>query len=846
MTSKKFPMSRPILLQDIERTPEDRKAIAAWQLAILHAKRLGHQVMFPGSGSRMITVPNQYAQAVQVVIHQNRVYRTMMVRCEEQANKGLIDPADVKLYANVAAYLRDVLCGFEEECDEYTGTAGPFRSARLDFHFALVIAGKSSFTPGSARKLEKKLGVTWESILRGEEVPEIEKRNDLPPHSCCTTLKSYGSARRSSISCIDFHDMMDIHKMIDRFVGERVDEFKSKAAMALEKGTGEKGNPKEVVPAEKGKGKEVVPVEKGKGKEVVRVDKGKGKEVVPANKGKGKEVVPADKGKRKAISRTTPVEEGRSQTLTIKLPGSGPRGVQKQGTTNQKDSTKKQAKSGGNHSDDQTASATRSTQIAAQEALDQFSAMDISSEKDTRGKDKSSSSNPGKDRQGKGVANRSSKAPTVDAQSEDRTGSAIDKAKAAGNDPLKDTGTSGQGGLVGSVDTGFTSIEPIPGPLKKVWLEMAMDEADGTRIGNNLGMWLTTRFRFLAGIPVEGDVSGQLIPQSPDAYPFPHYDDYLEALGLERLYAALRSAEETTPRFEPLEPLPANRAWVFHDNHPTKNVVADAEDPIEDEVEVSEMVEQNRADGDVDGVSDRTNRSGMVQRVMNSGEGGEDVEEDGPGACAGTMGPSAEILIAGALVREESPERALTEKANASERALSHCPPKARSGGRRGTGQETSQASNKPYLRSLVVFWGTSERGGPPTHSLKLQVPPVKLPRLGILIQTVATPASVESSAHAYDIHFVPVDNVHARSASYVQHSTEVITSMPDNTLTRMEDITAECNCLKQGRRELRSTRLSLFETSKCPSMDSVRDAERICPDLRGHVGLIDLRRSGP
>ncbi|KAG0692219.1 hypothetical protein DFH29DRAFT_882808 [Suillus ampliporus] len=602
-----FQLSRPILLQDIEHTPEDRKAIVAWELQIVYTKRLGHQVMFLGRGSWMITVPNQYAQALQVVIHQNRVYRNMMVQCDEQVNKDLIDPVDVNLYANVAAYLRDVLHGFEEECDKYMGSADQFRSAHLNFHFALVIAGRSSFTPGSTWKLEKKLGATWESILRGEEVPEIEKWQ--------------GEAAYHALMCIT------------GLSGERVDEFKSKAVMALEKGTGEKGNPKEVVPAEKGKGKEVVPVEKGKGKEVVPVEKGKGKdvvpvnkgkgkEVIPANKGKGKEVVPADKGKRKAISWTMPVE-GRSQMLTIKLLGSGPQGVQKQGTTNQKDSTKKQAKSGGNHSDDQTASVMCSTQIAAQEALDQFSVMDISLEKDTRGKDKSLSSNPGKDRQGKGVANHLSKAPTVDAQS-----------KGKGNNPLKDTGTSGQGGLVGSID---------------------------------------------------------LIPQSPDAYPFPHYDDYLEALGLERLYAALGSAEESpghlvylfhalgraalntnqlshsNPRFEPLEPLPPTMLGGPR-QPPDKNVVADAEDPIEDEVEVSEMVDTG-ADGDVDSISDKD---------TDQQEGGEDVEEDGSEACAGTMVVDRDLNCGGISEGGESREGTDGESKRKRADSLAFSPPKVR------------------------------------------------------------------------------------------------------------------------------------------------------------------------
>lgn len=70
-------------------------------------------------------------------------------------------------------------------------------------------------------------------------------------------------------------------------------------------------------------------------------------------------------------------------------------------------------------------------------------------------------------------------------------------------------------------------------------------EGDGITVSASLLTWMIERYRILVGIPLNEHLHGQLIPQSPDEYDDLPEHDYLEALGIERLYAALVNAERS-------------------------------------------------------------------------------------------------------------------------------------------------------------------------------------------------------------------------------------------------------------------------------------------------------------
>lgn len=56
------------------------------------------------------------------------------------------------------------------------------------------------------------------------------------------------------------------------------------------------------------------------------------------------------------------------------------------------------------------------------------------------------------------------------------------------------------------------------------------------------------RFRQLSNADMNADLNGVVIAQNPRTIPFVDPDDYLEALGMERLYAAIAHMDQR-PRF---------------------------------------------------------------------------------------------------------------------------------------------------------------------------------------------------------------------------------------------------------------------------------------------------------
>lgn len=70
-------------------------------------------------------------------------------------------------------------------------------------------------------------------------------------------------------------------------------------------------------------------------------------------------------------------------------------------------------------------------------------------------------------------------------------------------------------------------------------------EGDGVTVSTSLLAWMIGRYHILVGIPMNEPLNSQLIPQSPDEYANLPEHDYLEVLGIERLYAALVNTEES-------------------------------------------------------------------------------------------------------------------------------------------------------------------------------------------------------------------------------------------------------------------------------------------------------------
>jgi hypothetical protein len=88
-----------------------------------------------------------------------------------------MDPNHLRLYTSMVAYLKDVMFAFKEET-EASGNSCPTgiqRSARLDFHYALALSGRS-YTESNRRKMEKKFNVKWEDFISGVNIQELAER----------------------------------------------------------------------------------------------------------------------------------------------------------------------------------------------------------------------------------------------------------------------------------------------------------------------------------------------------------------------------------------------------------------------------------------------------------------------------------------------------------------------------------------------------------------------------------------------------------------------------------------------------------------------------------------------
>ncbi|KAG2108229.1 uncharacterized protein F5147DRAFT_652952 [Suillus discolor] len=76
-------------------------------------------------------------------------------------------------------------------------------------------------------------------------------------------------------------------------------------------------------------------------------------------------------------------------------------------------------------------------------------------------------------------------------------------------------------------------------------MQRGFTEGDGVAVSTSPLAWMIGRYCVLVGIPIDNPLNGQLILQSPDEYDNLPEHDYLEALGIECLYAALVNTEES-------------------------------------------------------------------------------------------------------------------------------------------------------------------------------------------------------------------------------------------------------------------------------------------------------------
>ncbi|KAG1720984.1 uncharacterized protein EDB91DRAFT_1256740 [Suillus paluster] len=85
------------------------------------------------------------------------------------------------------------------------------------------------------------------------------------------------------------------------------------------------------------------------------------------------------------------------------------------------------------------------------------------------------------------------------------------------------------------------------------WHKIAFEQGT-SEVFLKLATWMLLRFRQLSKIDIDADVNGVIIPSDPRTMRFPDGDEFLEALGMERLYSAIVH----------MEARPAYLSHIFH------------------------------------------------------------------------------------------------------------------------------------------------------------------------------------------------------------------------------------------------------------------------------------------
>ncbi|KAG2121472.1 hypothetical protein DEU56DRAFT_760646 [Suillus clintonianus] len=474
MSSKMYPMSKPVLIDNMSRSEEECKIIRSWTGPIgyqLIKRKLtvqwevgGPSVSNPAYTT--LVIPPNCAQPFLVLLHQHGVYVNMLKYGEPKVKEGLMDPADLQSYVSVAAYLRDVILAFMEEW-EGEGFKAKFRSARLEFHMAMALTG-GAFTDRNMRKVQKRFNVTWNDFVGRVEVTDIMKLNgkEAAYHEavCGKDENMCGLDDYPSIT----HTKESL-RMIERFIKDREALWAAKKKDVQSEATERDGRA-------------------SKGKKAAREAPS-----VPAESTKGEEVVRKTRGAKKRAKKESKNRKNSQKSVRNALADGG---------------TIQENVHDGN--------------VDTHEALNKLDALAISSRHE----------------------------PSSDA-TEDSTAKTIlpPAAPPRREGPISKTVQIGASGNVNTMKGPEAKTDVSKPPVQTTTstdlMMRAFAEGNGHQISRNLLNWMIQRFRTLVGVPLDEPLNGQVIPQSPDEYEDLTEHDYLEALGIERLYAALLNAEES-------------------------------------------------------------------------------------------------------------------------------------------------------------------------------------------------------------------------------------------------------------------------------------------------------------
>ncbi|KAG2360977.1 hypothetical protein BDR07DRAFT_1486439 [Suillus spraguei] len=498
MAAKFYPMSKPVLIEKILRSDKACAMIKSSPITEYHLNKRKLTVQWEVNGPNLVVPPN-CAHPLLVLLHQHGVYVKMLTNGEPKVKEGRMGPGDLQLYTSVAAYIRDVIVAFKEEWEE-VGYEPKFRSARLEFHMAMVLTG-GAFNDQNLRRVKKKFNVTWNDFVKRVEVTDVTKLSgDENAYHQLICGKDENMCGLDVFPSIKHSD--ESLCMIERFIEDREAAWRAKKNVG-ELECGEQRGPTAI------RGAKGEYVDSTEGKEVV--DNTNGVQRMSTHEGQkvksSQHVVQdtlTDRGECHEISET---QQALAKLDVLAL------------------STSRQINDLVSEAVPQVVESVQATRKTTETVNARTRFADVVTAQSNAA-----------------MAVNHSTTPVVAAGAGAKASNKVtgEENFQIGGSTMVDAGKGGE--AKNEVCKAFlsTSVDDMQDLVTR-----AVMEGDGVDISKKLMVWMMRRFRTLVGIPLEEPLNGQLIQQSPDEYHDLTENDYFEALGIERLYAALVNAEES-------------------------------------------------------------------------------------------------------------------------------------------------------------------------------------------------------------------------------------------------------------------------------------------------------------
>ncbi|KAG2045947.1 hypothetical protein BDR06DRAFT_1015164 [Suillus hirtellus] len=503
MSNKLYPMSMPILMQNIPRS--DEAMIQSPAGITYHLSKRQLNIQWEDDGPNLVVPPN-CIHTILVLFHQHGVYAKMIRNGKPHVKTGYMDPGDLQLYTSVAFYIRDVIFAFKEEWEEH-GYKFKFRSARLEFHTAMVLTG-GTFNNKNVRKVKKKFNVTWNDFVERVEVADVMKLNaDEKAYHELLCGKDENLCGLDVFSTVT-HSKQS-HDMIERFIQDRKSTWAVKNIIDLEHEEQQEGTTNK-------KEKQGIPLATDDAVESKNGEKKfRNTNEVISEKEDGAMNNSQHGVQNTAVGRGQ-TQEYEAPTILVICTGEGD-GMSE--TEHELEKCDTLAISSIHWKDDDASEAFT-------KVVDSVGAPT----KTTQKLNHYTKSIAGvKNNETHAVAGRAGAKSSITVMNEE-------EFKLANFTRFD----AGQGLEAKNAFLMAASVDDAQSLMIR-----GMMEGDGKDISKTLIVWMIQRFRKLVRVPLDAPLNGQLITQSPDEYNELTENDYFEALGIERLYAALVHAEKS-------------------------------------------------------------------------------------------------------------------------------------------------------------------------------------------------------------------------------------------------------------------------------------------------------------